>query len=402
MTMKSPSRHTEQELKRELGVLLSQDPNVASRRMCEEYDRLAGKRGESIVLFGAGPLGRTALKGLRCAGIEPKAFVDNNAALWNTTVNGVCVLPPDEAARRFGRQCAFVVTIYHGRAVREQLQSLGCSTVIPFDCLFFKYSGLFLPYCCLDLPDAIFAQTDLVEEAFDLWADEQSRTEYVAQLKYRTSLESRWTQEHYPAEDTYFPNGLGHLSQDGVFVDCGAFDGDSLQEFLKRCGGGLQRAIAIEPDPRTFLRLQEYLRSLPLETQARIFALNVALGRTGHTVSFHASGTVVSRVAGGAGATQVRCENLDRLLDGCARPYIKMDIEGAELEALDGTKQTLATGSATLAICAYHALDHLWRIPLAIEELSRSRSDLYLRRNAEDCWENVCHAIPKGVGRKGS
>ena len=402
MTTESPSHNTKRDLKRDLSALLSQDPSVVSRRMREEYDRLAGPRGDSIVLFGAGPVGRKAMEGLRRAGRGPKAFADNNPVLWNTLVDGVSVLSPEDAVRKFGDDCAFVVTIYHGRTVREQLRSLGCSTVIPFDCLFLKYSGFFLPHACLDLPDEIFRQAGLVEKAFGLWADEQSRAEYVAQLKYRTSLDSRWTQQHDSAEDTYFPRDLANLSDDEVFVDCGAFDGDTLRAFLERCGGRFRQAIAIEADAGNFLGLQEYLRSLPPGIREKVRAVNAAVGRIEQAVSFHATGTMGSKVVAGAGETQVPGDTLDRLLGGCTRPYIKMDIEGAELEALDGAKQTLATGSARLAICAYHALDHLWRIPLAIEELSRSRSDLYLRRNAEDCWENVCHAIPKGVGRKGS
>jgi hypothetical protein len=100
-------------------------------------------------------------------------------------------------------------------------------------------------------------------------------------------------------------------------------------------------------------------------------------------------------VTAGADSIQVACETLDRLLAGYDKPYIKMDIEGAELDALDGAKRTLETGRATLAICNHHTQDDLWKIPLAINELSGGAYNLYLRRNAEDCWENMCHAIPK-------
>ena len=66
------------DLKRGLSALLNQDPAAVSRNMREKYDRLAGRKGESIVLFGAGVVGRIALEGLRRAGRGPKAFADNN------------------------------------------------------------------------------------------------------------------------------------------------------------------------------------------------------------------------------------------------------------------------------------------------------------------------------------
>jgi FkbM family methyltransferase len=385
----------EQDLKRDLWEVLNQEAETVSRRMREEYDRMAGRKAESIVLCGAGVVGKLALQGLRRAGIEPRAFMDNNPLLWNSVVDGVCVHSAAEAVRKFGADCAFIVTIYHGSAVREQLRSLSCATVIPFDRLFMKYSNILLPHMSLDLPDEIFRQAPLVEAAFELWDDNESRAEYVAQLRYRTSLDYRWTQEYSPAEDTYFPGGLAQISDDEVFVDCGAFDGDSLQEFLKRCHGTFQAVLALEPDAGTFLRLRHYVESLPVEIQKRIHTLNVALGRVEQTVSFQATGTVYSRVTAGADSIQVACETLDRLLAGYDKPYIKMDIEGAELDALDGAKRTLETGRATLAICNHHTQDDLWKIPLAINELSGGAYNLYLRRNAEDCWENMCHAIPK-------
>lgn len=391
--MSTVSCESPQYLKEDLRALLDQDPAAVSRRMREKYDRLTHERGASIVLCGAGVVGRLALEGLRRAGIEPKAFADNNASKWNTTIEGLPVLSPGDAAREFGGECAFVVTIYHGRAVREQFSALGCSVVVPFDCLFLKYADVLLPHMSLDLPHEIFRQAKQVEQAFELWADDQSRIEYIAQLKYRTSLDSQWTREHDPAEDTYFPQSLTRLSGNEVFADCGAFDGDSLLEFLQRSGGRFRKAIAIEPDGGTYRRLQQFVASLPPDTRERVQALNLALGRARETVFFAATGTVYSRIS--ESGVEVSCEALDNLLAGCEDVYLKMDIEGAELDALEGASQLLAEGSATLAICNHHTQDDLWRVPLAIHERSGGRYRLYLRRYAEDCWENMCHAIPR-------
>ncbi len=70
-------------------------------------------------MFGAGHVGRKTLTGLRKAGIEPLAFIDNDARLWNTSVEGVEVLSPEEAARRHGDQATFVITIWRGEGYRS-------------------------------------------------------------------------------------------------------------------------------------------------------------------------------------------------------------------------------------------------------------------------------------------
>jgi hypothetical protein len=73
--------------------------------------------------------------------------------------------------------------------------------------------------------------------------------------------------------------------------------------------------------------------------------------------------------------------------------FIKMDIEGAEVDALIGARRLIENALPVLAICVYHQPDHLWRIPLLI----RSFSDQYrffLRPHNEEGWDLVCYAVP--------
>lgn len=80
------------------------------------FDQIAGPHRDKLILFGAGPLGRDTLRGLRKAGVEPLAFADNNRRLWGAEVNGLPVLSASDAAKRFAESACFVVTIYNGSA----------------------------------------------------------------------------------------------------------------------------------------------------------------------------------------------------------------------------------------------------------------------------------------------
>jgi len=378
-----------EQMRRELDALLAQDPSAIAQRLKCEYDRLAGRDPEAIVLCGAGVAGKAALRGLRAAGLEPRAFADNNSARWGQSVEGVPVFPPADAAKRFGKEAVFVVTIYNGSAVKSQMLHLGCRTVVPFAPLFFKYAEFFLPHLNLDLPFAIFRHADRVERAFELWSDDDSRAEYLAQLKYFTSLDSAVTANKRSAEETYFPPELVQVHSDEVFVDCGAYDGDTLRDFVRRCEGRFRRFIAIEPDPASYSRLTEMARGIDGEVETYPFALGSEPG----VVQFEASGTLGSRM-GAAGEIPVRRETLDTILADCRPTFIKMDIEGAEIDALHGARRTIERASAVLAVCLYHRLDDLWNAAIAIDELSKSGYRLHLRRHAEDSWETICYAIP--------
>src|SRR5689334_21823394 len=92
--------------------LFSETIDEVYEREQSTFDKLAEPLGTSLVLFGAGGLGKKALAGLRRIGIEPLAFADNNKTLWGKEVNGVRVLSLEDAAQKFGNSAVFVVTIW--------------------------------------------------------------------------------------------------------------------------------------------------------------------------------------------------------------------------------------------------------------------------------------------------
>src|SRR3954453_6466881 len=98
-------------LREQIETLLSEGSAGAIRRERTSFDELAGPFGKSLVLFGAGGIGRKTLAGLRKLGIEPLAFADNNEKLYAQPMNGVRVMSPKDAASRYGDKATFVVTI---------------------------------------------------------------------------------------------------------------------------------------------------------------------------------------------------------------------------------------------------------------------------------------------------
>jgi len=74
--------------------------------------------------------------------------------------------------------------------------------------------------------------------------------------------------------------------------------------------------------------------------------------------------------------------------------FIKLDIEGYEIEALRGARGVIDRAAPVLAVCVYHLQDHLWRIPLLLREW-RSDYALFLRPHNEEGWDLVCYAVPR-------
>jgi FkbM family methyltransferase len=387
----------DEQLDEELEGMLRADTATVARWERAAFDRLVGPFGQSLVLFGAGSLGRQVLARLRQDGVTPRAFADNNPALQGKRIDGLSVLSPSEAARLYGTTAAFVVTIWNTEhsfiQTRQQLLSLGCTRVVSAVPLRWKFAEDLLPFYWLDLPSRTVEKADLVRSAFSLWSDEASRKEYLAQLRFR--VQGDFDSLSAPTRHaSYFPDDLFALRTDEVFVDCGAFDGVTITQFLERRPAFIGRIVAFEPDPISLGRLRGYVSTLVPGLRERIALLPYAVGAQRATVRFDATGTMGSGIST-SGSLEVECVTLDESLHelGCSPSMIKMDIEGAELDALAGARNLIQVDSPILAICVYHRYDDLWRIPLFIRSLHDGYR-LFLRLHEIEGWQLVCYAIP--------
>jgi len=370
-----------------LDDLLAEPVEAALKRQTQAFETIAG--GRPLILFGAGNFGRRTLKGLRAIGITPVAFCDNNRSLWNREIDGLPVLSLPHAAAKYGRDAAFAVTIWTGEATdkmadrEKQLRDVGCRFVVHWGLLYWRYPKLF-PHYAANAAHLVLEQAAEVRACADLWADDFSRREYLAQIRWRLQFDFASLADPVPGP-LYFRDELYRLSPEEVFVDCGAYDGDSVREFLKHSRGRFRKVFAFEPDPLNFQKLQSAIAGQSIKLA------QAAVGRVNGRVAFVAAGTAASSVGEGDG--QVDCVSLDSYLANEHPTFIKMDVEGYELEALAGARQIIARDAPALAVCVYHAQDHIWKVPLQILYYNPSYK-FYLRPHLRDAWDTVCYAIP--------
>jgi FkbM family methyltransferase len=386
--------------------VLSESVAEAKIRERSEFDRLSEGLHHSIVLFGARKLGRKTLVGLRQAGIEPLAFADNNPELWNTWIDGVQVFSPTDAAAKFGRTATFVITIW-GRGSTdpmkrriEELQAHGCKVVVPFVPLFWKHAEYFLPHNAMDLPHRTIEEAGDILKCFQILEDEASRRELLNQVTWRVTGDFDALSDPV-SDEIYFPHEIGRTEVPEVFVDCGAYDGDTVLRFLARNECDVEKIFAFEPDPSNLAALHRTIKSLPAEIRDRIQVSAYATGAREEVVRFSATGTLGASV--GNGDLEVQCVCLDRVVGEANPTYIKMDIEAAEPDAIAGAHNLLRRCSPVLAACAYHVYNHAWRIPLVIYDINPGLAIL-LRQHIQLVEDLVCYAVPRerlAIGRTG-
>jgi len=226
-----------------------------------------------------------------------------------------------------------------------------------------------------------------VDAIINMLADEQSKRIYSSMVKFRQTRNKK----DYPklkSECEYFFGGL-KLIKDEVFIDCGAYIGDTIDEFLKRMPAEYKQIVAFEPDSENFTKLKEKHGSNP-----KITLINAGAYDKDGEVLFKEQGGC-SRITEGEqnDLVRVQVKTIDNLnLEDVS--FIKMDIEGAELNALKGAEKTILKNKPKLAICLYHSDEDMLNIAEYINSLMPDYK-LYVRHYSfyPSISETVLYAI---------
>jgi len=379
--------------------LLAESVPDAMARESSRYRDIAGDPSRPVVLLGSGGLGRRTLSGLRAIGREVVAFTDNSPSRWGSEVDGVPVISPDDAARRYGESAVFVVSIWRAEggfrtsALVDELRARGCRRVARIGELYWAHPSQFLPYFGIDLPSRVLARADAVRDALSMFDEPASRAEFVEQVRWRLHLDADGLGAKV-SEPIYFTPELVRFRDDEVFVDAGAFDGDTLGAFVSATQGRFRRAISLEPDPKNLDRLRARVEGFAPAVQPRIDLVPVALGAHDGEATFLADGTGAARLSRSAG-TVVALRRLASIPGGEDVTFLKLDIEGAEPAALEGARDIIERNRPLLTISVYHEQDHLWRIPLQLRAMLPAGYRWFLRAYSHEGFDLVLYAVPE-------
>ena len=185
-------------------------------------------------------------------------------------------------------------------------------------------------------------------------------------------------------------------------MDLGAYDGDTVEEFLKLTEKRFEKIYAVEPNRRNYAKMRRRLYSLG----SGIFThLNAAVTAEDGPVAFarrsgRGSAVMVENTAdGGSGFPKnIRTEtvdgrSVDSILKGNRATLIKYDVEGSEEAALRGSAETIKKYKPRLIVSLYHRTEDYITLPLLVHELNPAYK-LYLRHHPYiPAWDTNLYCI---------
>ncbi len=207
------------------------------------------------------------------------------------------------------------------------------------------------------------------EGIYSLLADDISRKTFENTAKFKLTGKIDYLLDCEVSPDEPYFSFL-KLSNDESFLDLGAYNGDTVEEFVSRVGG-YRRITAVEPDAKTFKKLVANVNGFE-NVRCENLCISCYCGKG----AFEMRG---GRNSGTASATKkTDFSTVDALLSGEEATFVKMDIEGEEKNAILGMRQTILAHKPKMLISCYHRTEDLLELPKAVFDI-RDDYKLYMR-----------------------
>ena len=179
-----------------------------------------------------------------------------------------------------------------------------------------------------------------------------------------------------------------------IVIDAGSFTGNTSLYFSNLVGNN-GKVICFEPDPTNFMYLDTNIKK---SNRTNILPINAALNSCTQLINFNTmdNGNKAGARIDTAGIAEIQAYSIDDFVnDNRIKKinFIKMDIEGAELDAIEGAKHTIQCMHPRMAICVYHKPDDMVSIPHAVLSLNPNYK-LYLKHNSPKRIETVMFFEP--------
>lgn len=337
-------------------------------------------RGKRIYVWGTGNTTELYQEGFaRIPDFRIEAYIDNNPARQGKIMFGAPVLAPADVPRTDD----MMILVCTGQPAAWA----GISKQI---------SGMGLPFCFIDA--GIFGlYKDEILTVFDALDDDRSRAVYLNVLM--TRADCRLPDEDIVCGDQYFavPAFAGRNPSE-VFLDCGAFVGDSVEQYLWKHEGVFGKIICFEPDTANFAAMQYRMERLKREwniPDSKLEMYPYAVGAEEETSVLSqntANNGLGSKLVKADGQTDgIICRTVPLTPYISEHSIIKADIESYEYQMLAGAADAIRQYRPKISVCIYHNAVDLVSIPMLLYRLN-PQYRLRVRQHAHQIAETVLYA----------
>ena len=392
-------------------MIINRNEKYYDKRLNKLFSRLKFfniKKVNSAIIFGAGVTGKYLIKQLKKNKIRVINIVDNDSKLWGKKIDKINIISLSQLKKKYTSEPVFIASVIHESDIFNQLIENGYQYIYPLSYANYLYPNIFNYRKYNKMYQSLFFPNSKknILKVYKLLKDSESRRIFSSIIDFRLRhYFSIKTDLIYSNKTQYFDCQIIQPNKNEIFVDGGGYYGDTVKSFINQNKNSYSKIYSFEPDAKNFNKLESIVNKI---NNKKIVALKLGLYKETGKVSFYQQGNINSRInkdnqsllisghvlqSGKKDTVNLPVISLDNFFEDKEPPtFIKMDIEGAEIDALLGANKLIKKYKPKLAISVYHKPTDLWKIPLIIHKLNQ-KYKLYLRHYSHELCETVCYAV---------
>lgn len=350
------------------------------------WDHLA-ETDKPIVMYGMGDGAEKILTVFEKYGIKPAEFMASDEFVRGHYFKGYKVKKLSEIEEQYDD---FIIVICFGTAIPEVLERIYSlaeryEVVVPDVPVI--GNGLFDS-------DYISDHESDIMVLHPMFADDFSREVFDKLMKYRVTGDPSVLKAcESPKSEAY---ELLKIGTNEIYVDLGAYNGDTIEEFLKLTNKRFEKIYALEPDRRNYskMRRRHYALGSGVFEHYNAAAWSEDTTLTFYNKSGRNSALTDNRSVETKGrAVTTDAKSVDSILKGKPASIIKYDVEGSEEQAILGSVETIKKYKPRLIVSLYHRTEDMIKLPLLIHEINPSYK-MYLRHHPYlPAWDTNLYCI---------
>ena len=354
----------------------------------QEAPRLDPQR--PVWIFGAGGFGRDLGRVLQAQGFALAGFIDSKPR--QDSLLGLPVRSWQQLeARDFSAQLAIGIfnrdTPFDG--LEAAARAAGFRDIFLPPQLYAQFAAQLGWRYWMSPRSTILDALPQIEATWRSLADDESCACLLGILSFRLGLNPGYAGFRH-ADEQYF-NGLTLPALRGAplrYVDAGAYNGDTYIELCRHAD--VAEAWLFEPDPANYAALVANVRQRGLAAQC----IPAAVADRHAILSFNGGGEAGAIAEGGS--QHILALALDDLLPARAVSFLKLDVEGAEAQALQGARRLIERCRPVLAMSLYHLPADPWELTALVRELCPGYR-FHLRQHTCNRFDSVLYAVPQAA-----
>lgn len=352
--------------------------------------------GGEIALYGGGLASYWYVRWLLHHNIYPSYIIDNdpkkNGTVFEGIENGkkaeIPIISKEEMRQKKNyKDFKYIISApkYKQEIAQDIERTFGDVKVYSFECeIYYTFIR--------DIPayrKYLASHIEEIKELGDLLADDKSKETLNSIIMGRISAEQDYFR-NVMVDDQYFPRDIIRLNENEVLVEAGGYDGKTLLDMVDKTNGTFKRIYCFEPDQKCIHTIEGRISNL----NKPITLIEKGCGSKSTRLFFRSDSALgTSRVAlkGEDYDYSIEITTLDEEIKEDIS-YLKIDIEGMELECLKGAEKILRRCLPKIAVCVYHNPEDLIEIPQYLQDINPNYK-FYLRHHNWGATETVLYAV---------